>query len=556
MVRVLPRCSHALAVLSVVTVLSVALPNGAAAGAGDFSYSAGSGTPQAWSGFGDSIMAGYCGLFCSLKSYASYYADAASVENAWAVDLQARPRSGETTIQIYEEMAVDHINELRNADLVLWSAGGNDFLNARDAYKSSCDQAALAQALIDWRADWDLIISLVSAEAKPEALIRTMNVYYPDPNRDRSDFCGSESDFAVFYPLLLDAGNYMCTTATVAGFQCADSIGAMNCDEIDEFHTIDPNCLDPSGSNFRDPLDVVKYVDGVPTSWPSANNSGMIQSDRTHPGSAGQQYIADAHHALGYSDAPGPTVCGDAVCDIDEDAATCPADCPDACGDALCTGSEDPATCPADCPDACGDALCTGNEDAATCPADCPDTCGDALCTGSEDPATCGADCPDACGDALCTGSEGTTNCPEDCGTACGDGVCNGDETDQSCPDDCATACIADGDGLGCNSGTPCCSGVGNCTGGKPSNRVCAPMAATCGDGIVEGGEQCEAGVSLADTCVSLGFSSGTLSCDEANCAYDTSGCVGGTCAGNKEACSSNADCCSNNCKGGSCKGN
>lgn len=504
--------AESFAVVLVVLAVSVVTPDTAQAGAGDFSYSSGNGTAQSWSGFGDSIMAGYCGLFCSIKSYASYYADSAAAENDWTVDLQARPQSGETTIQIYDEMSVNHINELRSADMVMWSAGGNDFLNARDAYSSSCDEGALSQAMTDWRADWDLIISLVSAEASQDAIIRTMNIYYPDPDQDRANFCGSTSDFSVFYPLLLDAGNYMCTTATIAGFLCADSITAMNCDEIDASHTVDPNCLDPSGSNFRDPLDVVKYVGGVATSWNSPSNSGMIQSDRTHPGAQGQQYIAAAHHALGYADLPTGSVCGDAVCDP--------------------------------------------GETTASCPADCPDVCGDALCTGSEDPASCNADCPDVCGDALCTGSEGTASCPEDCGTLCGDGACNGDETEQNCPDDCAVACVADGLGLGCNSSTPCCSGVGNCTGGKPANRVCDVAAATCGDGLVEGGEDCEGGVPLADTCVSLGFVSGTLSCDVASCSYDTSACVGGSCAGSKEACNANADCCSNNCKNGTCKGN
>jgi len=511
MVFVWRRWICLLGVLSIVVAVSVVNPETAHAGAGDFSYSTGTGSPQSWSGFGDSIMAGYCGLFCSIKSYASYYADSAAAENDWAVDLQGRPQSGETTIQIYDEMN-NHISELRNANMVIWSAGGNDFLNARDVFASSCDENQLNQAMTDWRADWDLIISLVSAEAAADAIVRTMNIYYPDPDQDRGKFCGATSHFSVFYPLLLDAGSYMCTTAALAGFQCADSISAMNCDEIDAAHSIDPSCLDPSGSNFRDPLSVTKYVGGVATSWPSPSNSGMIQSDRTHPGATGHQYIAGAHHALGYSDVPSPSVCGDAVCDIDETAATCPADCPDACGDALCTGSETAATCR--------------------------------------------ADCPDACGDELCTGSEGTTTCPEDCGTACGDGVCNGGETEQSCADDCAVACVADGDGLGCNSSTPCCSGVGNCTGGKPSNRVCAPVAAVCGDGVVEGGEQCETGVALGDTCVSLGFTSGTLGCDGATCSYDTSSCVGGTCAGNKAACTVNADCCSNNCKGGACKGN
>jgi lysophospholipase L1-like esterase len=484
----------------------------AQAAAGDFTYSTGTGTPQDWAGFGDSIMAGYCGIFCSLKSYASYYADAAAAENGWEVNLQARPQSGETTIQIYEEMAVDHIDELRAADLIIWSAGGNDFLAARSDYKASCDVNQLDQAMADWRADWDLIISLVSAEAAPGAMVRTMNVYYPDPDRDRADFCGSDSDFSVFFPMLIDAGNYMCGTAAIAGFLCADSISAMNCDEIDADHTIDPNCLDPSGDYFRDPLDVIKYVDGVPTQWSSANNSGMIQSDRTHPGAAGQQYIADAHHALGYEDAPGGSVCGDAVCDPDETPASCPEDCPDVCGDGLCTGSEDPASCSADCPDVCGDGLCTGSED--------------------------------------------TTNCPADCGSLCGDGVCNGSEDELNCPDDCASACIPDGQGLGCTATTECCSGVGNCTGGKPSRRVCAAAPSICGDGVVEGAEECEAGVPLADTCESLGYVSGSLSCDVASCLYDTSACVPGSCAGNKEACTVDSDCCSNNCKGGTCKGN
>jgi hypothetical protein len=418
------------------------------------------------------------------------------------------------TLQIWEEMAVDHIDELRAADMVLWSAGGNDFLSARDDYTSTCNVAALDQAMQDWRADWDMIISLVAAEAKPGSIARTMNIYYPDPNRDRAGSCGGQSHFSVFFPRLIDAGNYMCSTAAMAGIMCADSISAMNCDEIDANHTIDPNCLDPSGDYFRDPLDVIKYVNGVPTQWPSASNSGMIQSDRTHPGAAGQQYIADAHHALGYQDVPGSSVCGDAVCDA--------------------------------------------GEDAASCPADCPDVCGDGLCTGAEDAASCAADCPEVCGDGLCTGSEDTTNCTADCGTLCGDGICNGAEDELSCPDDCAVACIADGDGLGCDASTPCCSGIGNCTGGKPSNRVCAaaPVSSVCGDGVVEGSEECEAGVPLADSCTSLGFASGTLSCDTAACLYDTSACVAGSCGSKGDACSVGSDCCSGNCKGGTCRGN
>lgn len=491
--------------------LFLALGSGseARAAAGDFMYDTGSGTPQDWAAFGDSIMAGYCGVFCSIKSYGSYYADYAAAENSWQVNLDAFAQSGETTIQIYDEMANGHLSSVQNADLVIWSAGGNNFLDARDAYAASCDVAALDQALAAFKDDWDLIIDLVAAEAAPGARIRTMDVYYPNPDQDRQNFCGSVSDFEVFYPRLVDAGNYICNTAYAAGFLCASSLVAMNCDELDASHTIDPNCFDPSGDNFRDPLTVTKYVNGTPTQWPSANNSGMIQSDRTHPGAAGMQYIAQVHDELGYND--------QAVC-----------------GDLTCSAGETPLSCPSDCPDVCGDGLCTGSETAASCSTDCGDVCGDGLCTGSETTATCW----------------------NDCGTSCGDGVCNGDETASSCATDCAPQCIADGGGLGCTASTNCCSGVGNCTGGKPSNRVCAPAAAVCGDGVIEGSEECEQGLPLADSCTSLGFSGGSLACGS-SCQYDTSACTGApVCGGNKEACSVNSDCCSLNCKNGTCKGN
>ena len=270
-----------------------------------FNYSTGTGEPREWVAYGDSIIAGYCGIFCpAIKSYASYFADDAAAENSWAIDLAGFPHSGETTIQIYDEMLNTHNAELQAADGIVWSAGGNDFLAARADYASSCNLAALDQAMSDFRDDWDLIIALVSSDAAPDALIRTMDIYYPDPDVDRANFCGADSDFEIFFPRLLAAGDYMCDTAMAAGFDCASSMVAMNCDEIDAAHTIDPDCFDISGDNIRDPLDVIKYVGGVPTSWSSATRSGMIQSDRTHPGTVGQQYIGEAHHALGYLPEP------------------------------------------------------------------------------------------------------------------------------------------------------------------------------------------------------------------------------------------------------------
>ncbi|MBO4349501.1 MAG: hypothetical protein J6A01_00960 [Proteobacteria bacterium] len=59
----------------------------------------------------------------------------------------------------------------------------------------------------------------------------------------------------------------------------------------------------------------------------------------------------------------------------------------------------------------------------------------------------------------------------------------------------------------------------------------------TCGDGIVEGDEQCDGGNLNGKTCIDRGFVSGTLACS--NCTYETTGCY--ECLNNTD-CNGNAD--------------
>jgi sulfatase modifying factor 1 len=186
----------------------------------------------------------------------------------------------------------------------------------------------------------------------------------------------------------------------------------------------------------------------------------------------------------------------------------------------------------------CGNGTCDEpQENALTCPADCNTVCGDGLCTGSEDVQTCPADCPAVCGDGLCTGDENSSNCASDCGSECGDGVCNGDEDTTNCVADCGQDC---GDGV-CN--------------GSESSATCFPDCVSCGDKLVEGNEQCEAGVPLADTCESLGFDGGTLACNTATCSYDTSNCTESSCLPRWARCSFDTECCSGDCRGwGRCR--
>jgi len=204
--------------------------------------------------------------------------------------------------------------------------------------------------------------------------------------------------------------------------------------------------------------------------------------------------------------------CGDAQCNGEENCVTCSVDCgvcAPICGDSICSYDigEDCTNCARDCWCAatCGDGACTDGEKSTTCASDClarTSVCGDGLCTGDEICgrasatgtglaarqciADCGT-CPAYCGDADCRGGETWSWCPEDCSdvdrpAGCGDGECSATERCHGCSIDCG-ACSS-----GCGNGI--CEGSESCQ--SCGLDCCTPI---CGDGHIEFGEQCEAGV-------------------------------------------------------------
>jgi hypothetical protein len=61
-------------------------------------------------------------------------------------------------------------------------------------------------------------------------------------------------------------------------------------------------------------------------------------------------------------------------------------------------------------------------------------------------------------------------------------------------------------------------------------------MEYVCGNGVVEGDEECEVGVAITATCADEGFQSGVLACmTDDSCRFDLSGCVDGCGNGVKE---------------------
>lgn len=196
------------------------------------------------------------------------------------------------------------------------------------------------------------------------------------------------------------------------------------------------------------------------------------------------------------------------------------------CGNNICEQGENPSNCPFDC-EANNTAIC-GNglvENGEECDSN---NLNNATCQSLNTGYTggilrCGANCLfdysgcEYCGNHICEATENVTNCAIDCNdqSVCGNNICEQGEDTNSCPQDCN-------------------------------------VAPTCGNGIMENGEECDGNDFNSATCVSQGFSGGTLSCQN-TCYLDTSNCFlcgDGNCDTNKGETTSNCpvDCSSSGC--------
>ena len=87
---------------------------------------------------GDSIVAGYCGLFCRLNSYGVIHAQSVANGLDAQVDYRGRAQSGEIMSQIASR-AASNVADIRAADYIVIEGCGNDFLNARSTYRGQAD---------------------------------------------------------------------------------------------------------------------------------------------------------------------------------------------------------------------------------------------------------------------------------------------------------------------------------------------------------------------------------------------------------------------------------
>ena len=213
-------------------------------------------------------------------------------------------------------------------------------------------------------------------------------------------------------------------------------------------------------------------------------------------------------------------ICGNNVCDSDkgETCSFCPRDCCPLCGNGRLDAGEQ-----------CDD---DNNENGDGCSRGCLDEDGIPECGNGI--WELGEECDDGnliihdgcsdvcekeftCGDGECTSDMGETcqRCPFDCCPSCGNGVLQpGEQCDTTALNDRTCEYFGyTGGTLGCTNW--CTYSFANCTGSGP----------VCGNGVVEYGETCDGGNLNYQDCTTLGFFEGTLFCTD--CHFNTAGCQG-----------------------------
>ncbi len=152
--------------------------------------------------------------------------------------------------------------------------------------------------------------------------------------------------------------------------------------------------------------------------------------------------------------------CGDGSCDSEECSSGCTADCSltDCCGIEGCNPAigENCSNCPKDCgtcplPSVCGNNICEYDENCYSCSSDCKCKSGE-VC--SKEKKICVKETKQkVCGDSICEANENCYDCPKDCKCvgeeycsaeekrcikpSCGDGSCEPYETPYNCCLDC-----------------------------------------------------------------------------------------------------------------------
>jgi lysophospholipase L1-like esterase len=262
-------------------------------------------TTRVYTALGDSIAAGYCGIFCRTDSFAVFHArDMANRFDA-SVAYRGRAHSGWLMADIADDAAA-HASDLRASDFVSIEGCGNDYLDARSSYRGQSDctnELVIAQALDTCQSHLVRALNTLQANKKAGSTTVVANLYYPGVNADKSRACGSGSHFDVFLDYIVESNWFVCNEAVKRGFQCADALAVFNAADID---TDGDGAIDREEIRFNPATDLDNFdayytrvvlqnkhliTDANVKRISSTSTADYLQSDDTHPSSAGHRRL-------------------------------------------------------------------------------------------------------------------------------------------------------------------------------------------------------------------------------------------------------------------------
>jgi lysophospholipase L1-like esterase len=263
--------------------------------------------------FGNSIAAGFCGVFCRNDSYTVRYGRLAANARDARVSYRGRAVSGEVMSQIVGRIDGNRA-DLAAADYVTLEGCGNDFLDARGTFRgqANCtDERPLQNALATCKTQIVRALDSIAAGKKPGALVQVMALYYPGVNSDKGRSCNGLSHFDIFLDYILEANWFTCNDAFRRGFKCMDGLAAFNAADVDT--ALDADALvdaaqirlsEADRENFPGYFSRVQDNKGVITDANTKRVSAtttvdFLLVDDSHPTNAGHTRLASETAAQG-----------------------------------------------------------------------------------------------------------------------------------------------------------------------------------------------------------------------------------------------------------------
>lgn len=231
--------------------------------------------PEPWryAALGDSLATG----MAAGRGYVPRYQEHIRVDQAVEVSLTNLGVNGWMTENLLPALRSDtrFREAVATAHVITWSIGGNDLARARLGYKvricGGADNQDCLKLTVDiFKRNWDAILAEIVSLRGADALLRSMDIYYPyvglDAAEDTWPADGGLTDFQVFKPYVDEVNAYIGASLASNSIPYAEVYAAFNGPDGNE---------DPTAK-------------------------GYLAADLFHPSDAGHEVIAGLLQQLGY----------------------------------------------------------------------------------------------------------------------------------------------------------------------------------------------------------------------------------------------------------------